>query len=130
MRFKLRSDLYILTDKNHLTLESLYRPSDTTAADRHMNDADNLRAGILDLLWDNGKVCCYSFIYFIEFNITYFGIHHSLRFMIGSSIPRVAVPYSLPQHFILSGVALSRTRLPMTTRKCLHFELLHLSIWC
>ena len=59
-RFKLRSDL-CTTDKNHISLAKLYSSSNTTAADLHTTAAASLKAGILDLLWDSEKVCCYSF---------------------------------------------------------------------
>jgi hypothetical protein len=116
-------------------LAKLYGSSNTTAADLHTTAAASLKAGILDLLWDSEKVRCYSFFLSFFFGnqysiyITDFRIHLyiSLRFMISSSIPTIAAMYFPLPHFILSGVVLSRTKLPMT--KNLLLELLHLSIW-
>lgn len=49
---------FYATDKNRLTLASLYGSSNETAAQLHTTAAASLKAGILDLLWDADRVCC------------------------------------------------------------------------
>ena len=126
-RCKIRTEIiHPTTDKNHITLVSLYG-SNAAAASPHTTAAELLRNGILDLLWDPNKVRYYSLFIYFEFIITYFLVHHSLRFMISILLPTVAILYLPLQHFILSGLVFFRIKLPMT--KDLHLELSHLSTW-
>ncbi|KAJ2928214.1 hypothetical protein H1R20_g8878, partial [Candolleomyces eurysporus] len=45
----------------HLALEDLYGNSNSTARSRHVAAANALRAGVLDLLWDEQKLAFYDF---------------------------------------------------------------------
>lgn len=50
-----------MIDKAHLLVAELYGQSNSSAVSSHRQIAANLRAGVLDLMWDAEKLAFYDF---------------------------------------------------------------------
>ncbi|KAJ2919157.1 hypothetical protein MD484_g1266, partial [Candolleomyces efflorescens] len=61
VRSTIAVDLNSILYGSHLALEDLYGNSNSTARSRHVAAANALRAGVLDLLWDEQKLAFYDF---------------------------------------------------------------------